>query len=193
MEKRETALGLDLGVKADNAIVAMNYSQYSREVQFVETWKKNEVVVDELAQMLRYFMDKYSTDTIVADTGGLGAAVVQELTKRYNIPIIAADKRDKAFYQRIFANDLYAEYIKVLDLCADLTGEWDKLVKNDHGEEMDGIANHLSDAALYVYRRVYTMHLKHFEKPKTTEELLIQNVVESAYEERENELEFGNY
>lgn len=176
-------IGVDIGVSSASAITVVKYSQYSREVQIIETWKRKEVLIDDFADVLKGFMEHYNTTLIVADTGGLGAAVVQELRKRYSLPVKAAEKTDKAFHQRIFANDLISGYIKVLRY-SPLLEEWSKIVKDEDGEEIKGQDNHLADSALYIYRYIYQTYLKSYTAPETEEERMIRGLTERALREK---------
>jgi hypothetical protein len=135
-------IGIDLGSVSENAIVVVKFSAYVREVQIVRTWKKANLLIDELADVLKGFIAEYDPAVIVADTGGYGKGVVEELRRRYFLPIKAADKQDKAFYQRIFANDLISGYIKVLEQEDAILGEWDKILRDETGEEIRGQPNH---------------------------------------------------
>lgn len=179
----EYAMGLDLGVASDSAVVVWKYSQYSREAQIVDEWSQAEASVDDLAAILKDFMRLYNTSLIIADTGGLGAATVQELRKRYQLPIKAATKIDKAFFQRIFANDLLSGFIKVTkDL--KILQEWGKIVRDENGQEIRGPSNHLSDAALYSYRYLYNTFLQHAVPVATEEQKMIERLEQDAIRER---------
>ena len=181
--KAEYGIGLDLGTSSANAIVVMRYSQYSRDVQIVDEWGEAGVLVDDLADKLKEFMKQYRTDLIIADTGGLGAAVVLELRRRYHLPIKAATKIDKAFFQRIFANDLISGFIKVTKGLKILT-EWDRITKDENGNEIRGPANHKSDASLYVYRYLYNTYLKQAVPVPTDEQIMISQLEQSAIQEK---------
>ena len=143
------AMGLDLGVASDSAIAVWKYSQYSREAQIVDEWSQAGASVDDLADKLKDFMQLYNTSLIIADTGGLGAASVQELRKRYQLPIKAATKIDKAFFQRVFANDLTSGFIKVTKGLK-ITDEWGKIVRDENGQEIRGPSNHCFTAGHMV-------------------------------------------
>lgn len=178
------AIGIDIGVSSASAIVVLKYSHYSRNAQIIESWSEAEVLVDDFAKIVQGFIDKYKPDVVVADTGGLGKAVVQELTRRYQMPIQAADKIDKSFFQRIFANDLLSGYIQCLR-GLDLVNEWAKLVKDENGEEVKGQRNHQSDAALYVYRRIYSTVLKNYVVKETDEDRMIRELTERVQQEQD--------
>ncbi len=166
----EYALGIDLGAVSSNAISCLKYSQYTREVTIVEQFKEAGLNIDVLAAEIQGFIDRYQPTVIVADVGGYGKGIVDEIRRRYHLPIKAAEKQDKAFYQRIMSNDLTSGYIKVLK-DSDLLTEWDKIVKDkDTGDEIKGQENHLADATLYIYRQIYVSHLKNFVPPASPDE-----------------------
>jgi hypothetical protein len=168
----EYALGIDLGAVSSNAIVCLRYTQFAREATIVEGWKGAGVNIDHLAAEIQGFIDRYQPTVIVADTGGYGKGIVDEIRRRYHLPIRAAEKQDKAFYQRIMANDLTSGYIKVCGV-PELLTEWDKIVKDkDTGDEIKGQENHLADATLYVYRQIYVSHLKNFVEPVSVDEAI---------------------
>lgn len=179
----EYAIGLDLGVASDSAIAVWKYSQYSREAQIVDEWGQTGASVDELADILKDFMKLYNTSLIIADTGGLGAASVQELRKRYSLPIKAATKIDKAFFQRIFANDLLSGFIKVTKGLK-ILGEWSIITKDENGQEIRGPANHKADAALYSYRYLYNSFLQHAVPVTSDEQKMIERIEQAAIQER---------
>lgn len=179
----EYGIGLDLGTSSDNAIVVMKYSQYSRDVQIVDEWSQSGVMVDDLGDKLKEYMKFYNTQLIIADTGGLGAAVVLELRKRFNLPIKAATKVDKAFFQRIFANDLISGFIKVTKGLKILQ-EWCIITRDENGQEMRGPANHKSDAALYIYRHLYNTYLKQAVPVPTDEQRMIAQIEQAAIQEQ---------
>jgi hypothetical protein len=183
LPREQYALGLDLGVSSACAFAVLKYSQYSREVQIVETYSETEMLVDDLAEQIKFYQEKYDLTAIIADTGGLGAAFVQELRRRYQLPIRAADKTDKSVYQKIFRNDLISGYIKIIK---DLTilQEYDKILKDAQGQEIKGQKNHEADAALYVYRYVYSTYLKVFTPALTDEERMEAQLVELALAEK---------
>lgn len=184
LPREEYAIGMDLGVSSECAIVIMKHSEYSREVQIVETWRQKQILIDDFAAVVSNYMDEYKPTVMIADTGGLGAAFVQELRRRYHMPIQAAEKMDKAVYQKIFANDLVSGYIKVLNNLHILR-EWDKIVKDETGAEAKGQSNHEADAALYVYRYLYNKFLKVFRPTENDEDKMERQLIETALIERD--------
>lgn len=192
LPKERYGIGIDIGVSSASAVVVMKYSAYSREVQIVETWSEAEVLVDDFARIVQDFITQYSPDAIVADVGGMGLAVVQELRRRYDMPIRAADKIEKAFFQRVFANDLLSGYIKCVRKL-DIVNEWSKLVKDEDGDEVKGQRNHQSDAALYIYRYLYQTVLKSFVPAESVETKMLRQLEEAAIRERDEAEEDRSY
>jgi hypothetical protein len=166
-------LGFDLGLRDPNAIVALQARDDSRDVVELESWGQEGMTVDQLAGVLNSFVQKYSPIAIIADTGGYGAGIVNELRNRYSINIVAADKRDKGFYQEIVKADMLSGYTKFLKGSGTVE-EMQLLVRDAKtGQEDARCANHKCDAYLYGYRFIYNRHLKNFEKPKTYDDMMI--------------------
>lgn len=174
--EQQHGIGMDLGSSSATAITVVRFSEYSREVQVVHAEKATGLLVDEMANMLQAAIKKYDAKTIVADTGGLGKVPVEEFRRRYYLPVAAAEKTEKAFFQRIVSNDLHAGYIKARSDCL-LYSEWAKIVKDPKtGEELKGQENHLADAFLYIYRRIYTTHLQDYQKPVSQEDTIREQI-----------------
>lgn len=178
-------IGIDFGVSTDSAIVVGKYSQYSKEFHIVDSWSEPNCSVDELAAEILDRQQKYKASIIVADAGGLGAASIQELRRRYAIPIKAADKTEKTFFARLMRNDLQSGLIKCVKGIG-ILDEWDKLVRDDAGEEKKGQKNHQSDAGLYIWRYAHTYYLKHASPKPTEDQRMIDQLVGKLAKEKED-------
>jgi hypothetical protein len=183
MDEEEYALGVDFGSVSANAIVVMKYSPYSRTVQIVDVWTEGGLLVDQIAAILKTYIDKYKPTIVVVDSGGLGKVIEQELNRRYHMHVQAAEKTEKSWYQRIMQNDLMSGYIKVI-AGLPILSEWDKITKDSNGDEIRGPSNHCADAALYVYRRIYNTFLKTIEEKPTTEQLMIRQIEQQAIRDK---------
>ena len=145
------------------------------EAVLVEGFKRGKMSLDDVAAELWRLIRKYralSHDAqvfIVADPGGLGAQIVDELATRHRLPIIKAEKSEKQAYIKAMNADLATGRLLVIE-GNPILGEWDALQwtlrrdLKDLREEDPRFPNHLSDAGLYVWR-----HMLHFlHRPKET-------------------------
>lgn len=99
-------------------------------------------------------------EALVADTGGMGVAIVEELNRILGLGIEPAEKQRKKDYIELFNGDLIDGRIKVeptSTLAQELrTVQWNKdwniPEKRERAREDKRFANHSADAALYVWR-----------------------------------------
>ncbi len=183
LDQPKYALGIDLGSVSANAIVVAQYSYKSRQVTFVDEWKEAGVSIDYLAAEIQRFIDLYNPLYIIADTGGYGKGIVDELKRRYSFPIIPAIKTDKAYHQRIMANDIMSGYIKVMRDSEILT-EAQKILKDEQGDELPA-ENHCCDAHLYAYKKIYVTHLQGNDIVETAEDAMFRSVKEQLAKDAE--------
>ena len=109
-------------------------------------------VVSEVADKITSYTRRYAFDRIVVDQGGLGKMIVQELSQRYQLPLHAAEKSDKAGMIKFMNSDLKSGRVKVL-AGDDWTKEaqilqWDETHRHEDGR----FQNHVTDCVLYAYR-----------------------------------------
>ena len=154
------ALGVDLGFVDATAFVIIGWSEALAESYIVFTQKFTHLTSDDIARKIRWLDTEYEFERIVADTGGLGKMVVEEMSKRYSLDILPAQKRAKHDHIEllnsdfkkgkllIVDNDENRELIDELELL-----EWDlnERTKGRFVERAD-CENHASDAMLYVWR-----------------------------------------
>ena len=108
-------------------------------------------------------------DAIVADTAGLGDALLDELQNVYGVRIVAAEKKSKFDNIELFNGDLIDGRIKILAGSALET----QLIELQWAEDMYGKikedkaqANHSTDAAIYARRAAYHQFAEEAPKPK---------------------------
>lgn len=90
------ALGGDIGFDPDpTAIVIWAFSFEHPDSFEMWSWKKSRIHNDERAVELRKILDQVDIAVGVADAGGLGKELVDELRTRYSLPLYAADKAHK--------------------------------------------------------------------------------------------------
>lgn len=165
-------MGIDFGFDDSDAIAVLAANDYSRNIYLVEDWKESRLTMQPLAEKITEFMNKYSPASIVADTGGLGLKIVQDLNERYGFGIIAAEKQKKKGFIRMLNGDLENNYFKFkadsgfYDEASYLTkvysenGIWDEDPKGQ---------NHICDAVLYSWREMRKFYK--LDEPKKLTEL----------------------
>lgn len=186
MEEQEHGIGVNLESGSANAIQVVRFGRYSREVQFIESWTLEGATIDQLAEKLTELIGRYHPLYIVASTGDYTKAIVDEMTQRYpDIAMRAAEKKDKTFHQRIMRSDILAGNVKAVKSLPILK-EWNTLTRNANDDEILGPPNVLSDAGLYIYRMVYQTYLKSYAPKKTEEERMLEGLVASAIQEKQD-------
>lgn len=181
MARHEHAIGISISPYVYGVVVG-RYSEFAREFQIVRSVELEDHTLDDFASKLQKAREVYKTDVIVADTGDFTLDVVSALTKRYSIPVRALDKKDKAFHQKVFANDLQAGHIKIVEGLP-IADRYAKIVKGDDGKEIVGQPNFAPNAALALYRSVYQTHLSTFTPQLSEEERHIKQLEDARYEE----------
>jgi len=154
------ALGVDLGFVDSTAFVVIGWSEELPETYVIETSKFTHLTSDDIGRKIRYLDSEYEFERIVADTGGLGKMVVEELSKRFSVNILPAQKRAKHDHIELLNSDFKKGKLQILEteenqlLIDELELlEWD-LNERTKGRfiERSDCENHASDAMLYVWR-----------------------------------------
>lgn len=162
--------GLDMGHGDPMAIVVWAWNADERVLRQVYGFERREMYAKTIAELLLgedlnhdnpsgLFAVTGWPDAIVADTAGLGDAVLNELSNVYGVRITAAEKKNKYDSIELFNGDLIDGRIKVLKgslLEEQLLSlqwaedQWGKIKENK------AQANHSTDAA--IYGRSAAMH-----------------------------------
>lgn len=157
----EYVLGVDLGFDPDPcAFVVLAFCRDLPDVYVVETEQLGQLIPEAIANRVKAYMGRYRFARIVADTGGLGKAIVEEMRQRYSIPVYPAEKRNKHEYIELLNSDLATGRMRIRRQDP-LAHDWQQLVwdmdTRGRRKESDRYPNHRSDAALYAWREA-----KHF-------------------------------
>lgn len=153
-------LGIDLGWTAESAWVVVAYSRHDPVLYVVDTFKRQQLITDKIAQKTQEFLDFYQPMlAVVVDAGGLGRNIAEDMNARHSIAYEAAKKHGKYERQQMLNSDLITGKIKLLPQCEDLAEEWAELVWDerelDKGKHVEhsSCPDHLSDAFLYAWGR----------------------------------------
>lgn len=146
-------LGIDLGyVDADGFVIGA-YSLTDNHLYIVKAIAQKGNDITATAETILNLSKRHNFNRIVIDASNLKA--VEEMRKRWQLPLVAADRAKKADYIRLFNLDLQTGIIKILPEAREaLNNEWKSLIWDSKkpGIEKAGLDNHCADSALYMWR-----------------------------------------
>jgi len=184
-------LGIDLGYEDSTAFVVACYHPNNDKMYIIEEYEQKEMIVYDVAKVIERLSKKYNFDTMVID--GASKQVVEELKKRYGLPLIISEKQDKRGHIELLNSDFVMDKVKILNECVSIKKQmsellWDETILNSRGKwvEVKSQPNHLLDATLYIHRYIYNYTWKEAEKDLTLEDKLLK-YAEQVYDESEEE------
>lgn len=159
-------IGVDLGYDDADAIAVIGWNQAKRFPQDPRRGSENYLVyetterkqgISDLAEKLDALIARYNPVAVVLDAGGLGKKIVEELKKRYALPVKAAEKSRKFEYIELLNDAMRTGKFK-----AKQSGifaqdcfliEYDKAKSSgDRFVISDAYHSDIADAVLYAYR-----------------------------------------
>ena len=169
-------IGLDVGFRDPCAFVVGAYCRTHPDLFIVHAEQHQHMLPTPIANKVTELTEKYPTHRIMVDTGGsMARNNMEEWILRYNFPMQPADKTKKYDYIEHMNNQFAQGHIKVAPHLVELTKEWEMLpwgipdpdkVRNDgRPTEHPGFNNHLSDAALYMWRESLAYRFKGNKAP----------------------------
>lgn len=87
--------GVDLGFKDSDALGTIAYSDHIKEIYLVEEELASGEGISELAERLTKNIAKYNPIKLPTDEGALGKKIAEEIRRRFQIPLIPAEKSRK--------------------------------------------------------------------------------------------------
>ncbi len=188
------ALGVNIAEQGKQGFTVIKYGEFDREVQVMEVRSTKIRNLDELATEISTFLDKYKTNRIIVYLGNNDPEILDSFKARYSLPLFA-NRYDKSPHNlAIVSTDLQANRILVDSSCKPLIEEWQKIVKDDQGNELDGQTTLLSDAFFAIYLKIYNTYLKQAVKAESDEERMERQLLERVGVERQEHFdEFGFY
>lgn len=162
-DKYDYILGIDLGVKDSDSLSLLAYSASSPITWLVEEYVTPNQRTDDLAEQIRGLVRQYGEMTMVADTGGLGLKVCEDLMYRYGFYIQKADKLGKMSDYKFLNNALRTGIFKarsdtkfaadcMLLEKDDLRTTPDKIVVRGHSDAVDSVLYAFGLSPAYDYR-----------------------------------------
>jgi Terminase RNaseH-like domain len=188
-------LAMDLGFNDPTAFVVLAKLPDDPYIYIVESYEQVGLIPSAVAAHVERLRARYNFMSIVADTGGYGKAVAEEMVQRYGIPVKAAAKRDKRVYIEHMNGDLMSGRMKYLSRTnTELIEDTLLLPWNDeHDDSERGYRDHLPDAVLYGQRelRSWDQSLGERDAPEPgsdewyrKEEQKMWDAVQAEYEEK---------
>lgn len=145
-------LGIDYGWNDKTAFSIVTYSPNLRDIYIEHAEAQGEMIPSQIADKVQALVKRYAPIKIVADTGGLGKSITEEMIRRYSIPIHPAQKTEKMTAISLLNGDFIDKHLFVHSSLSDLKRQYHTLAKNDLGQELAGQPNDLCDAVLYATR-----------------------------------------
>lgn len=194
-------LGVDLGYHPDpSAFVLCAYSLTDPRLFIVDTFKKTEMIVSDVAERIKYYLRDYPYAKVVIDAGGQGKQISEEIKQRYQIPLHSAEKQGKSGFIEIMNSDFLTGKIQILESCSqEIAKEYRDLIWDSASRERkedSRFPNHLSDCALYAWRYCYNYAWSNrIVKPKrgTVEEVdeFFERESQKIEDQKRQEQEYG--
>lgn len=193
-------LGIDLGyVDADGFVIGA-YSMTDNHLYIVEALAQKGNDITATAETILNLSKRINFNRIIIDASNLKA--VEEMRRRWQLPLIAAERTKKVDYIRLFNMDLQTGIIKILPKArAALNSEWKSLIwdPKKQGFEKAGLDNHCADSALYMWRAAKNWTSQVPDNKKLTEEEIYNQECDNVYRkpktafgELEDQLSFKN-
>lgn len=159
--------GIDLGYNDADAIAVLGYSNSTCKVYLVEEYVERGKDVTELAAKIGQLQDKYKPVKMVMDAGALGKKIQEEIRRRHQIPVEAADKHRKFEYIKLLNDDLNTSKLQTLknslfeEDC--YLVQWDRDVEDPTKIKISkSYHSDITDAVLYGWRECnhYIQHIE---------------------------------
>ena len=151
-------LGIDLGFNDPSAFVVLAYSPERAKCIVVDSWKESDLIPSAVAAKVEALRERWPIGRIVADSGGYGKGIVEEMKQKFGLPILSARKQDKAAFVELLNGDLRAGVLQIPRSERPLLDEmrllqWDSRAVERGRLQYDArFADHLCDALLYAWR-----------------------------------------
>ena len=150
-------VAVDLGMRDADAIAVLGWAPHSQVIHVVYQDVVRKQSISVLGDKVKAVYDKYRPVGVVVDFGGLGAKIGDELQGRWQLPVKAAVKTNKAANLALLDDALLTGQLRArdgspfADDCA--TTQWDQDARA-RGEQAidDSTHSDIIDAVLYGYR-----------------------------------------
>jgi hypothetical protein len=157
--------GIDIGSVDADAIAVWGWRRHDSGLYLVDEFELPDQDVTDLAETIKRYQAVFHPISMVIDEGGGGKKSVEELRRRWGLPLKAAEKSQKPAYIRLFNADLRKGIAKVSRKCKSFIEDC-RLVRKDPEAlarnvlqelpaKKGGYHSDICDGALYGWREAY--------------------------------------
>jgi hypothetical protein len=183
-------IGVDFGWHDQAAFTVLAYNPHSPKVYVHYSKGFSHMIPSKIAEHVSELNKRFKPIRIVADTGGLGKSIAEEMIQRWGLPIFAAEKTQKLTNISLMNGDFVDGHLLVHSSLVNLHNQLKTLQKDDKGMEDPGFPNDLCDSMLYAYREAKAYAWTPIkDKPKNQKEKWereAETLLERDLEEHEN-------
>lgn len=147
-------LGIDFGFHDACAFVDGGWRRGDPTLYIIASHQQRGMLPDDAAEYVKGKPHKYAV--MVGDSGGLGKGYTETMRQKFGLPVEAAEKVNKQGFIDLFNGALSRGEVKIVKQSnAELLKQLTSVSWNERRtKEVDGIDNHLTDASLYLWRKV---------------------------------------
>lgn len=154
-------LGIDIGFNDSDALAVLGWTDTDKTTYLFEEVVTDKQGITELVMQIEALRKKYDITKIVMDMGGLGKKIAEEIIRRYQIPVMAAEKTRKFENIELMNDALRTAKIKshpTSRFAQDcMLMEWDDEKSTpDKKVVSDRYHSDICDAVLYAWRESYS-------------------------------------
>lgn len=170
-------VGVDLGFDDADAIAVIGWHKHRKIAYLVHEEIDYGQTITELADKIDVIVKRFNPMKVVVDTGGLGKKIVEEIRRRYSLPVVAAEKdrklekieilNDAMRMSKFFAHkdSMFAQDCNRVKWETDLINpEKPKISSNFHSDICDSVQYAFSEALHWLSTPEQVKH-----KPMTNE------------------------
>ena len=144
-------IGVDFGVDDEFCVVLCAWATDDPNFYVENVYKQSHLSYKQQCSAIMRWVNKYDPSIIVGDPGG-GALIIQDLAERYDIPIEAAKKREKAEFIDLFGDDVADGLVKINAKLTTVIEELKNLSWIDKAKMTMRGLDHAFDAIRYAWR-----------------------------------------
>lgn len=145
-------IGIDFGFHDKTAFVIVSFDPHSPKLYVEHSEAYSEMIPSEIAKHTELLVQRFNPVSIVSDSAGLGKSILEEMRRRYHLPVKAAQKTDKLTAISLINGEFIESHVKVLASNKEFIHQLKNTPRGEKGIEDDGSPFDLCDAFIYAFR-----------------------------------------